>query len=273
MSRILIILLGLGILAAFGYYCVYEHSTASTIQTDIDTRVRASLSQTEKLADITITTSGRDITLSGDVINEEFKQKAAELAKNTHGVRKVTNQLSIVEIEPETDKQVEPEIEPVVEVEPEVTQEPEPTEQEIEVKKEVIHTPIVADLPDYSCQQEFDFLLSNEKIQFATASAVIDPSSYSLLNDLIEIATTECVDAKFEIAGHTDSQGNENYNLDLSQQRATSVMEYFIQNGLQAEHITAVGYGESTPIADNETDDGRAKNRRIELTVKLEEIQ
>jgi len=72
---------------------------------------------------------------------------------------------------------------------------------------------------------------------------------------------------KIEIAGHTDSQGNDAYNLDLSQRRAESVMQYLINHGIKANRLTAVGYGETSPISDNDTAEGRQLNRRTEIVI------
>jgi outer membrane protein OmpA-like peptidoglycan-associated protein len=68
-----------------------------------------------------------------------------------------------------------------------------------------------------------------------------------------------------EVAGHTDSRGSDAYNMNLSQQRAEAVRNYLISKGIAADRLTAKGYGESQPVADNATDEGRAKNRRVEL--------
>ena len=68
-----------------------------------------------------------------------------------------------------------------------------------------------------------------------------------------------------EIQGHTDSIGSDEYNQKLSERRAQSVLEYFVGQGIAKNRLTAVGYGESQPIASNETEAGRAKNRRVQL--------
>ncbi|MDD3651425.1 OmpA family protein [Immundisolibacter sp.] len=73
--------------------------------------------------------------------------------------------------------------------------------------------------------------------------------------------------ASFEIAGHTDAIGSEQYNLRLSQRRAEAVRDYLVQKGADPSRMTAVGYGESQPVADNATAAGRAQNRRVELRV------
>jgi OOP family OmpA-OmpF porin len=69
------------------------------------------------------------------------------------------------------------------------------------------------------------------------------------------------------VAGHSDSQGDANYNRDLSQRRADAVREYLVTAGVDENRISAKGYGEDEPIADNSTADGRRENRRVELRV------
>jgi len=68
-----------------------------------------------------------------------------------------------------------------------------------------------------------------------------------------------------EVAGHTDSRGSDAYNMKLSQQRAEAVRNYLVSKGIAADRLSAKGYGESQPVADNATDEGRFKNRRVEL--------
>lgn len=72
---------------------------------------------------------------------------------------------------------------------------------------------------------------------------------------------------KVTIEGHTDSQGNDDYNLKLSQRRADSVTKYLVGHGVAPERITSVGKGESLPVADNKTAEGRQHNRRVEIVI------
>ena len=72
---------------------------------------------------------------------------------------------------------------------------------------------------------------------------------------------------KIEIAGHTDSQGNNDYNLDLSQRRAESVKKYLIDHGVSKRRLEAKGYGETLPIASNDNTEGRKLNRRTEIKI------
>ena len=68
-----------------------------------------------------------------------------------------------------------------------------------------------------------------------------------------------------EIGGHTDSTGEDAYNMGLSQRRAESVRSYLVSKGVKASRLEAKGYGETKPVASNDTNEGRAKNRRVEL--------
>ena len=72
---------------------------------------------------------------------------------------------------------------------------------------------------------------------------------------------------KVEIACHTDSKGSDSYNQKLSQSRATAVLDYLLGKGIDASRMTAQGFGESMPVADNQTDEGREQNRRVELKI------
>ena len=73
---------------------------------------------------------------------------------------------------------------------------------------------------------------------------------------------------RVEVAGHTDNAGSPEANQRLSQERAQAVMAALVGRGIKADRLTAKGYGQTTPIADNRTEEGRAKNRRVELVKK-----
>ena len=72
-------------------------------------------------------------------------------------------------------------------------------------------------------------------------------------------------DLNIEIQGYTDSTGEEDYNVQLSQRRAESVMSYLVSRGIDPDRLTAKGYGSVNPVASNDTPQGRAKNRRVEF--------
>ncbi|MEO0496567.1 MAG: OmpA family protein [Pseudomonadota bacterium] len=108
--------------------------------------------------------------------------------------------------------------------------------------------------------------MADATIGFETAKAVIKSESFGLLDELSGIVA-RCPGARVEVNGHTDSDGSETYNQRLSEARANAVRTYIVEAGVEPLRIRARGFGESQPIADNETDEGKAKNRRIEFKI------
>ena len=92
------------------------------------------------------------------------------------------------------------------------------------------------------------------------------PESYPELNKVAEFLK-ENPSVQIELAGHTDDIGSDEYNLDLSDKRANSVKAYLVAQGISESRLLAKGYGETRPVAPNEYDWGREKNRRVEFTV------
>ncbi|MFT4522624.1 MAG: outer membrane protein OmpA-like peptidoglycan-associated protein [Bacteroidia bacterium] len=106
--------------------------------------------------------------------------------------------------------------------------------------------------------------LAARNINFETASATILEESYSDLDSIVDILKAyPTIDALVE--GHTDDVGDDNSNMTLSQQRAQAVKEYLISKGIDPQRLTANGYGETQPISKNNTPEGRAENRRVEV--------
>jgi OOP family OmpA-OmpF porin len=108
--------------------------------------------------------------------------------------------------------------------------------------------------------------ISLSGIYFQTNSDELKSESIAVLD-----ATADTLIANpgvgVEIAGHTDSQGDAGYNQGLSQRRADAVRSYLTSKGVNASRLSAAGYGETQPVADNETSEGRAQNRRVELRI------
>lgn len=125
----------------------------------------------------------------------------------------------------------------------------------------------VADMSVKNCQQQFDKILANSKIYFNSSSATIKKSSYQTLNRLATTAS-QCTAYNIKVHGHTDATGRNALNQQLSKKRALAVAEYLTKKGVNPKHIRAIGHGSSQPIASNRTSEGRARNRRIELTVE-----
>ncbi len=111
------------------------------------------------------------------------------------------------------------------------------------------------------------FTLKN--VLFDFAKATLKKESFKTLNDLAELMKIKNT-MVIEIAGHTDNVGNAEFNMKLSQGRANSVRDYLIKNGIPAKRITARGYGDTQPVDDNATDEGRQKNRRSEVKILSE---
>jgi len=102
------------------------------------------------------------------------------------------------------------------------------------------------------------------KIFFETNSDKLKVASLDQLDELVKILQ-QYEGANLLIEGYTDSQGDDAFNLTLSQKRTESVKKYLIEKGIRESRLTSIGYGETKPIADNNTSAGRAKNRRVEL--------
>ena len=101
-------------------------------------------------------------------------------------------------------------------------------------------------------------------VLFETAQAELRASASDALDDVVELLQTE-PSRKVRIEGHTDSRGSESFNLDLSQRRADSVREALMQRGVEGSRMTAIGLGEEYPVASNEDEAGRARNRRVDV--------
>ena len=103
-------------------------------------------------------------------------------------------------------------------------------------------------------------------IQFKQASDELLPSSFPTLNQAAR-TLMEYPEVRLEIQGHASAEGDDSYNLELSQRRADSVRRYLVAKGLDAKRLIAVGYGETVPAATNRNESGRSINRRVEFHI------
>ncbi len=106
-----------------------------------------------------------------------------------------------------------------------------------------------------------------EMVFFDTNRATIQKRSFGLLDQVALVLRAHSEITRLRIEGHTDSNGDDAYNLQLSQARADAVRAYLREKGIDADRMEAVGYGETRPVADNRSGAGRAKNRRVEFTI------
>jgi OOP family OmpA-OmpF porin len=136
-----------------------------------------------------------------------------------------------------------------------------------QLKADISVKPAAAPVDATVCQQLLSELLARGTIRFESGLSTLDPDSAGLLDHLIETAL-RCPTVNIEVAGHTDADGQDGFNQALSEQRARVVTDYLVKAGLPASRFTAVGYGSTQPIASNETNEGKAQNRRIEFVVR-----
>ncbi|MEJ6392798.1 OmpA family protein [Gymnodinialimonas sp. 2305UL16-5] len=121
----------------------------------------------------------------------------------------------------------------------------------------------VASLPTPDqCVERIRAIQEETKIAFDPGSTEINDAAGEILDQIAEVLP-DCLHVRMEIGGHTDSQGRESMNLNLSQARADAVLNGLLARGILVSNLTAQGYGESQPIASNETEVGREQNRRI----------
>ncbi len=124
--------------------------------------------------------------------------------------------------------------------------------------------------PD-ECVAAINDILAQKQIVFAPSSTRIEGDGLDVIEHIAE-AMTDCSEVPMEIGGHTDSQGRESMNQTLSQARAEAVLDGLLSLEVLTTFLTAKGYGESTPIADNDTEEGRRANRRIEFRLISSDI-
>lgn len=106
-------------------------------------------------------------------------------------------------------------------------------------------------------------------LHFAFDSSKIDSRDKDQLDAVANRLKGEAATTELDVSGHTDSVGSDKYNQKLSERRAHAVADYLVQSGVPASSIKSIeGYGESKPVADNKTKEGRAQNRRVEIQIK-----
>ncbi len=113
-------------------------------------------------------------------------------------------------------------------------------------------------------QEVMDYAMRS--VQFETGSSTLKLSSYGVLDQISEIMLNNG-NYSLSIAGHTDNQGNDAQNLQLSENRAKACFNYLVKKGIDSSRMSYIGYGETQPIADNERSTGRAQNRRVEFSI------
>lgn len=116
------------------------------------------------------------------------------------------------------------------------------------------------------CVNRFEVISRTGAIYFRSASARLDNASKPLLDAVVDVVS-KCPDLKIEVSGHTDSDGPDYYNQQLSEQRAQSVLDAIVAGGIPVGQLKAAGYGETKPVAPNDSWKNKSLNRRIEFAV------
>lgn len=137
---------------------------------------------------------------------------------------------------------------------------------EIAVKYNPLLDPLAGIPSPQECADQVNRIVETRKITFEPGSGDLSPDAQPIIDALAEVLK-DCAHAQLEVAGHTDSQGREVMNQQLSQLRADAVVAALQSRRILTSNLRPKGYGEAKPIADNRTEDGREANRRIEFTL------
>ncbi len=113
----------------------------------------------------------------------------------------------------------------------------------------------------------YEAVLSDDKVKFGFDKAELADEAKAALGEMVAKLKADNRDVYIEIQGHTDNVGSEEYNMTLGERRAEAVRRYLSQQGIALHRMSAISYGESEPVADNKTREGRAQNRRVVLVV------
>jgi outer membrane protein OmpA-like peptidoglycan-associated protein len=161
------------------------------------------------------------------------------------------------------------------------TQQTATTQQELEKSREQLNAEIQRRKEAEEAEQKALAALQNVKndsrgmvvtvpgnISFASGKAKLLPPARAQLSQVAAALKQGSADSKIVVEGYTDSTGSPQTNQELSQQRAEAVRQALVAEGVPAERVSAVGYGESRPVADNSSAEGRATNRRVEIVVQ-----
>lgn len=240
MRRLLLLLLVLA-LAVLAVFCIRHR--APLIEADVQSRSSARLAEAG-LSEAAVVVDGRNVLLEGTVASDERKQAAEDSVRRVVGVGRIDNQLQVSRVET-----------------PVSTSTPAPisaTEDALEPSR------TATDVRQEELQSELDSILRGTTIEFRTSKAELTSEGQLVLDRVIE-PLRRAAGYQVRVEGHTDSRGDAAMNLALSQDRAQSVADYLVDQGIDSLTVHVQGFGETRPIATNDTVDGRQRNRRIEL--------
>jgi OmpA-OmpF porin, OOP family len=225
------------------------------------------------------------IVVSGTVPSQVVQRDIVARIRELYSPREVIDQLKVADVAapPEWSNQVKQLLTPAlkqvsrgqlsvvgnnIELVGEITNDTQRQQLMAEMRKPLPAHYTVRDALQLAPQEQglLDKTLANRIIEFERGSAVLRPAGKTILDEMAA-ALLKIGGKKVELIGHTDAQGNPASNLALSQARAEAVRVYLIGNGVSAALLSAAGMGAEKPIAANDTETGRARNRRIEFRI------
>lgn len=128
-------------------------------------------------------------------------------------------------------------------------------------------TPAGVSVDENGCPEKDEVLLTVERVGFAFDSSRLDAAARDALDQAVRVIRDN-PGVRLAVIGHTDSVGTAAYNQGLSERRAAAVVDYLVSRGIDRSRLSAEGRGEAEPVASNDTDDGRERNRRVQLVVR-----
>lgn len=210
----------------------------SAIENDLAQKARVALAEAN-LPTVNVYFQGRDGHISGILTQETSLEAILEIVGRIDGVRNITNQVTIA---------------------PALKTNDTPQASPNNLTQDGFYTP-----PKNHPLEQFDL----SKLEFVPTQAVLTEGSYPILDQLAELLK-QYPQILVEISAHTDNQGTALGQTALTQAKAEAVLQYLLTKGIDLNQIKAQGYGASRPITSNESEEGRARNQRIELTVLKE---
>ena len=207
-------------------------------------------------------------TLMGSVGSEQAKADVLAKVQQVLGVNQLDNQLT-VKLATLT-VTTTPTAEPAAPVAASTVTTAEASVNPADPASPTAPAPVVLTTEQQSCQDQINTVMTGKEILFETNQARIKQTSLNLLSDIAKIVN-QCkavlADKLIRVGGHTDNIGEDAYNQNLSQERADAVKVYLNQQGLDLGLLQGIGYGETQPLASNDTEQGRAQNRRISFDI------
>lgn len=264
MNPLLISVIGLLILMVLIGLCVFQ--SISKIEQDLRLKAQRVLSE-QVFAQLTIDTDGRELIISGTVLNTQQRNQAIQRISSIEGVEKISNTITIMPSISNNRVQTIVATEPTLETLSDNDNDVDtlPIDKQIAADNDLQTDPIkTSNIINRLCVTKAKNLLNQQLLLYKTGSAGLPPEARSQLTELMVILS-ECPNITIDIIGHTDSSGEEAMNQQLSQARAEAVLQFMLTKAPEGMRLFAIGVGASQPLTENNTAPSQALNRRVDL--------